>query len=93
MVYYYINVFIGITLGSPTFGAIEYHALLDENSPVGTVLDIPQAEVTTEAGDVVTLELVNNNGTFDIAPSVVEGFARFKISVSFHVNSVNIIEL
>ncbi|XP_030752142.1 cadherin-86C [Sitophilus oryzae] len=71
----------GITTGSPTFGAIEYHALLDENSPVGTDLDLPQAEITTEPGDVVTLELQKNNGTFDISPSVVEGFARFRITV------------
>ncbi|CAG9769646.1 unnamed protein product [Ceutorhynchus assimilis] len=45
------------------------------------MLDIPQAEITTEPGDVVTLELVNSNGTFDIAPSVVEGFSKFRISV------------
>ncbi|XP_050313311.1 cadherin-86C isoform X2 [Anthonomus grandis grandis] len=71
----------GITLGTPTFGAIEFHALLDENAPVGTVLDIPQAEISTEPGDIVTLQLENNNGTFDISPSVVEGFAKFRISV------------
>ncbi|XP_048523425.1 cadherin-86C-like [Dendroctonus ponderosae] len=71
----------GITLGSPTFGAIEYHALLDENSPVGTTLDLPQAEITTEPGDVVTLELEKNNGTFELSPSVVEGYAQFQISV------------
>ncbi|KAF7274241.1 hypothetical protein GWI33_013080, partial [Rhynchophorus ferrugineus] len=71
----------GVTSGSPTFGAIEYHALLDENSPVGTELDLTQAEITTEPGDVVTLELQKNNGTFDISPSVVEGFSRFRITV------------
>lgn len=52
----------GITAGLPTFGAIEYNALLDENSPPGTVLDLTQAEVNTQPGDVITLELVNNNG-------------------------------
>ncbi|XP_076253687.1 cadherin 86C isoform X3 [Rhynchophorus ferrugineus] len=71
----------GVTSGSPTFGAIEYHALLDENSAVGTELDLTQAEITTEPGDVVTLELQKNNGTFDISPSVVEGFSRFRITV------------
>ncbi|KAL1491790.1 hypothetical protein ABEB36_012334 [Hypothenemus hampei] len=71
----------GVTLGSPTFAAIEYHTLLDENSPVGTILDIPQAEISTEPGDIVTLELIKNNGTFDITPSVVEGFSKFQISV------------
>ncbi|XP_066139053.1 cadherin-86C [Euwallacea fornicatus] len=71
----------GITLGSPTFGSIEYHALLDENSPAGTMLDLPQAEISTEPGDVITLELNKNNGTFEVSPSVVEGFSKFRIAV------------
>lgn len=54
----------GVTPGSPTFGAIEYNALLDENSPTGTVLDLPQAEISTQPGDVVALDLINNNGKF-----------------------------
>ncbi|CAH1114164.1 unnamed protein product [Psylliodes chrysocephalus] len=71
----------GVTAGQPTFGAIEYNALLDENSPPGTVLDLPQAEVNIQPGDVVTLELKNNNGTFDISPKVVEGNSKFQVTV------------
>ncbi|XP_028144582.2 cadherin-86C [Diabrotica virgifera virgifera] len=71
----------GVTAGTPTFGAIEYNALLDENSPIGTVLDLPQAEISIQPGDVVTLELLNNNGTFEINPKVVESNTKFQISV------------
>ncbi|KAJ8934415.1 hypothetical protein NQ314_013456 [Rhamnusium bicolor] len=56
----------GVTAGLPTFGAIEYNALINENSPTGTVLDLPQAEVNTQPGDVVTLALLNNNGKYEI---------------------------
>ncbi|CAG9859220.1 unnamed protein product [Phyllotreta striolata] len=71
----------GITAGQPTFGAIEYNALLDENSPPGTVLDLPQAEINIQPGDVVTLDLENNNGTFEITPKVVEGKTKFQVLV------------
>ncbi|XP_044761456.1 cadherin-86C-like [Coccinella septempunctata] len=71
----------GVTAGSPTFGSSEYNAFLDENAPSGTFLKLPQANIRTQPGDVVTLELINNNGTFDITPSVVEGQSEFQISV------------
>lgn len=60
---------------------MEYHALLEENAPIGTILELHQAEITTEPGDVITLELTKNNGTFEIIPSVVEGFAEFRVIV------------
>lgn len=69
-----------VTAGSPTFGSSEYNAFLDENAPSGTVLKLPQANIRTQPGDVVTLELVNNNSTFDISPSVVEGQREFQVS-------------
>lgn len=71
----------GVTGGSPTFGSIEYNALLDENAPTGTQLDLLQAEVHTEVGDVITLELQGCNGTFDVSPGVVEGYSKFTINV------------
>ncbi|CAH1173879.1 unnamed protein product [Phaedon cochleariae] len=72
----------GVTARSPTFGAIEYNALLDENAPTGSVLDLAQAEVNTQPGDVVALELENNNGTFDISPTtIIGGHSKFFISV------------
>ncbi|XP_060524871.1 cadherin-86C [Cylas formicarius] len=70
-----------VTFGQPTFGSNEYHALLDENAPIGTTLDLLQAEINTQPGDIVALELLNNNGTFDITPSIVEGHSRFRITV------------
>lgn len=71
----------GVTAGSPTFGSLEYNTLLDENSPTGTVLNLAQAEINTQPGDVVTLELERNNNTFDISPGVVEGHATFQVTV------------
>ncbi|KAL3279375.1 hypothetical protein HHI36_016885 [Cryptolaemus montrouzieri] len=71
----------GVTAGLPTFGSTIYNTILDENAPIGTILNLPQANVHTQPGDVVTLELMNNNGTFDISPSVVEGQAEFQIRV------------
>lgn len=71
----------GIRAGTPTFGADKYSTLLDENSPVGTILSLAQAEVVAEPGNVVTLDLINNNGTFDIIPKVIEGQGKFQIKV------------
>ncbi|EEZ97721.1 cadherin-86C [Tribolium castaneum] len=71
----------GIRPGRPIFGSSEYQTLLDENSQSGTVLNLPQAEVVAQPGDVVALTLVGNNNTFEIAPSVVEGQSKFEIRV------------
>lgn len=54
---------------------------MDENSPVGTVLNLTFPEIVTQPGDVVTLELVNNNDTFDVTPGVIEGRAQFEVKV------------
>ncbi|XP_057668019.1 cadherin-86C [Diorhabda carinulata] len=71
----------GTEAGKPSFGAFEYNALLDENSPLGTVLDLPQAEINIQPGDVVTLDLLNNNGTFDIFPKVIDANSKFEITI------------
>ncbi|XP_074033312.1 cadherin 86C [Leptinotarsa decemlineata] len=71
----------GVTAELPTFGSIEYNVLLDENSPPGTELDLLQAEVNVQPGNVVKLELVNNNGTFEISPTVMESSSKFSIRV------------
>ncbi|KAK5650802.1 hypothetical protein RI129_001831 [Pyrocoelia pectoralis] len=54
---------------------------LDENSPPGTMLKLPDAEVIGEPGELFGLELINNNGTFDISPGVVKGKGKFLITV------------
>ncbi|KAB0802799.1 hypothetical protein PPYR_04985 [Photinus pyralis] len=54
---------------------------LDENSPPGTKLKLPNAEVIGEPGELFTLELMHNNGTFDILPSVIKGRGKFSIAV------------
>lgn len=71
----------GIRPGTPIFGSNEYSTLLDENSPSGTLLNLPQAEVVAQPGNVVALSLVGNNGTFDITPSVIEGQSKFEVRV------------
>lgn len=52
----------GVTAASPVFGALEYNTVLNENSPTGSVLDLTQANLQIQPGDVVALELQNNNG-------------------------------
>ncbi|KAF5298261.1 hypothetical protein FQR65_LT09772 [Abscondita terminalis] len=54
---------------------------LDENSPPGTRLNVPNAELIGEPGEIFGLQLINNNGTFDVNPSVIEGRGKFIISV------------
>ncbi|XP_044262024.1 cadherin-86C [Tribolium madens] len=71
----------GIRPGTPIFGSNEYNTLLDENSPSGTVLNLPQAEVVAQPGNVVALTLVGNNNTFEVTPSVIEGQAKFEVRV------------
>ncbi|XP_063907032.1 cadherin-86C [Zophobas morio] len=70
----------GVRTGSPIFGATEYSTLLDENSPPGTVLDLPQSEIVAQ-GNHVSLSLSGNNGTFDVVPTVVENDGKFEIKV------------
>lgn len=71
----------GVKGGIPHFSLKEYKTQLDENSPVGTVLNLSFPEIVTQPGDVVTLELVNNNDTFDVTPSVIEGRSKFEVKV------------
>lgn len=71
----------GFKGGVPHFSLKEYRTRLDENSPTGTVLNLTFPEIVTQPGDVVTLELVNNNGTFDVSPSVIEGRSQFEVKV------------
>lgn len=71
----------GFRGGAPHFGLKEYRTRLDENSPTGTVLNLTFPEIVTQPGDVVTLELVNNNGTFDVSPGVIEGRSVFEVKV------------
>lgn len=71
----------GPTWTSPHFSTSVFNTSLDENSPPGTVLNLPDAEVVGDPGEVITLELSNNNGTFDIFPTVVEGNGKFTITV------------
>lgn len=71
----------GFKGGEPHFSLKEYKTKLDENSPTGTVLNLTFPEIVAQPGDVVTLELVNNNGTFDVTPSVIEGRSQFEVKV------------
>lgn len=71
----------GFKGGVPHFSLKEYKTKLDENSPTGTILNLTFPEIVTQPGDVVTLELVNNNGTFDVSPSVIEGRSQFEVKV------------
>lgn len=71
----------GFKGGMPHFSLKEYRTSLDENSPPGTVLKLSFPEIVTQPGDVVTLELVNNNDTFDVSPSVIEGRSQFEVKV------------
>lgn len=71
----------GFKGGEPQFSLKEYRTRLDENSPVGTILNLTFPEIVTQPGDVVTLELINNNDTFDVTPSVIEGRSQFQVKV------------
>lgn len=66
---------------SPRFGAREYNVFLNENSPSGTVLNLENAVIKVQSGVVISLELLNNNGTFEITPSVTTGRTNFTIKV------------
>lgn len=66
---------------SPKFAVEEYVATIDENSAIGTKLDFEKAEIIVQAGVVFSLELLNNNGTFEISPNVANGRTRFEIKV------------
>lgn len=50
---------------SIVFGASEYIALLDENSPSGTVLELPQATFSVGSNGALQLSLENDNGNFN----------------------------
>lgn len=65
----------------PQFASPEYFAELDENAPSGTKLRLKNAEILVQPGFVVKLELENNNNTFEIFPTVVEGTTKFEIRV------------
>lgn len=66
---------------SPHFSSPLFTATLDENSPPGTQLNLPGAEVIGDPGEVITLDLINNNGTFDVSPTVIEGRGKFVVTV------------
>lgn len=65
----------------PQFSNTEYSAEIDENSAVGTTLNIKNLEIITQIGLVVKIELTGNNGTFEAVPNVVEGRSKFSIKV------------
>lgn len=71
----------GFKAGIPQFSLKEYKTQLNENSPPGTILNLTFPGIVAQPGDVVTLELNNNNGTFDVTPNVIEGRADFEIKV------------
>ncbi|RZC32411.1 cadherin-86C, partial [Asbolus verrucosus] len=48
----------------------------------GTILDLPQTEIVTQPGNIITLNLTGNNGTFDVSPRVINGPSKFQIKVS-----------
>lgn len=62
-------------------------ARIDENSPTGSTLVFPEPYITRVSDDdagkngVFSLTLLNNNGTFEISPNVVERKANFIIKV------------
>lgn len=69
------------------FFFFSYVTYLDENSPQGTALTfidpyIPQVS-DNDAGKnaVFSLSLVNNNGTFEISPTVAEKHTQFIVKV------------
>lgn len=66
---------------SPRFGVREYNVYLNENSPSGTILNLDNSFIKVQSGVVVSLELLNNNGTFEISPTVTNGAVNFTIKV------------
>ncbi|KAF5305560.1 hypothetical protein FQA39_LY01651 [Lamprigera yunnana] len=66
---------------SPRFSTRLITATLEENSPPGTKLNIPTPELIGEPGEIFSLKLTNNNNTFDVNPTVIEGRGKFIISV------------
>ncbi|GJQ83212.1 hypothetical protein Trydic_g18236 [Trypoxylus dichotomus] len=65
----------------PKFSFNEYTTKIEENSPPGMELPIKNAEISAQNGVVITLELLNNNGTFDVNPKVVNGRSNFTITI------------
>ncbi|KRT79545.1 Cadherin, partial [Oryctes borbonicus] len=65
----------------PKFSSNHYSTTIEENSAPGTKLPIKDAEISAQNGVVITLELLNNNGTFDIDPKVVNGRSNFTITI------------
>ncbi|KAI4458914.1 fat atypical cadherin-related [Holotrichia oblita] len=65
----------------PKFSSNEYETKIEENSPIGMILELKGGEISVPTGVVVTLELLNNNGTFEINPKVVNGRNNFTITI------------
>ncbi|KAI5753935.1 hypothetical protein M8J77_004427 [Diaphorina citri] len=76
----------------PYFDTVQYITHLDENSPQGTALIFAESFHTQVTDDnmgkngIFSLTLENNNGTFEIWPSVVERKAQFTIRVRNNKN-------
>lgn len=66
---------------SPQFSSPLFTTTIKENSPAGTEVPLTGAEVIGEPGEIISLELQNNNGTFDVFPTVIEGRGKFKLTV------------
>ncbi|XP_018332036.1 cadherin-86C-like [Agrilus planipennis] len=65
----------------PHFSNSRFTTRLEENSPPGTSLNLSSIELIVQPGEVLTLELDNNNGTFEVTPSVIENRSKFNIVV------------
>ncbi|KAK4881518.1 hypothetical protein RN001_004837 [Aquatica leii] len=65
----------------PHFSTRLISTSLDENSPPGTRLKVPNVELIGEPGEIFSLQLINNNGTFDVSPAIIEGRGKFVIIV------------
>lgn len=68
------------TWPTPYFDVPVYKTAIDENLLPGTRLNLSM-KINGEPGEVITLQLINNNGTFDVTPSVVEGTSNFSVIV------------
>ncbi|XP_054258885.1 cadherin-86C-like [Macrosteles quadrilineatus] len=70
---------------APYFKSTHYNTMLEENSVQGTLLIFSESTSVkdNEVGKigVFALSLENNNGTFEVSPSVAEGQAQFTIRV------------
>ncbi|XP_022919825.2 cadherin-86C [Onthophagus taurus] len=66
----------------PKFNQPEYTATIEENSPPGTILSLKSSPfITIPKGSAFILEILKENGTFEISPNVITESSSFEIKV------------